>query len=74
VTYINAMNDTITETPAGGLLDPAVMERLMAETERGLWFWSDWEIALMYRDFDDRMSQMSARQNNNLRSSLSALN
>jgi hypothetical protein len=68
------MNDMISETPAGGLFDPAVMERLMAETQRGCWFWLDWEVALMYRDFDDRMSQMSARQNNNLRSSLSALN
>jgi hypothetical protein len=74
VHYINAMNDTITETPAGGLLDPAVMEELKREHEQGCWFWLDWEIALMYRDFDDRMSQMSARQNNNLRSSLSALN
>jgi hypothetical protein len=54
-------NELISETPAGGLFDPAVMERLMAETQRGCWFWSDWEVALMYRDFDDRVSQMSAR-------------
>jgi hypothetical protein len=41
VHYINRMNEwpTITETPAGGLFDPAVMERLMAETQRGCWFW-----------------------------------
>jgi hypothetical protein len=58
---MTGMNDTITETPAGGLFDPAVMERLIAETQRGCWFWLDWEVALMYRDFDDRVSQMSAR-------------
>jgi hypothetical protein len=55
------MNDTITETPAGGLFDPTVMEQLKRKHQQGCWFWSDWEIALMYRDFDDRVSQMSAR-------------
>jgi hypothetical protein len=58
----------------GTIFDPEEMERLVAETQRGCWFWLDWEVALMYRDFDDRVLQMSARQNNNLRSSLSALN
>jgi hypothetical protein len=66
---------TITETDVKGtIFDPEEMERLVAETQRGCWFWLDWEVALMYRDFDDRVLQMSARQNNNLRSSLSALN
>jgi hypothetical protein len=32
------MNDTITETPAGGLFDPAVMEELKREHEQGRWF------------------------------------
>jgi hypothetical protein len=45
-------NELISETPAGGLFDPAVMERLVAETQRGCWFWLDWEIALMYRDLE----------------------
>lgn len=51
--HIADMDDDflISETPAGGLFDPQVMERLMAETQRGLWVWDDWAIALMYRDW-----------------------
>jgi hypothetical protein len=59
--YITAMNnELISETPASGLFDPAVMERLVAETQRGCWFWLDWEIALMYRDWpSSRISEGS---------------
>jgi hypothetical protein len=35
----------------GSLFDPRTMERLKAETERGCWFWLDWEMAMMYRDW-----------------------
>jgi hypothetical protein len=34
----------------GTIFDPEEMERLVAETQRGCWFWLDWEVALMYRD------------------------
>jgi hypothetical protein len=53
VHYINAMNNDglISETPAGGLFDPAVMEALVAETQRGCWFWHCDDQMLMYRDW-----------------------
>jgi hypothetical protein len=61
VHYMARMDDIwLTETDvAGSLFDLEEMERLRAATQRGCWFWLDWEIALMYRDFDDRMSQIS---------------
>ena len=45
--------DPITELEEfeGSLLDPRVMERLYAETHRWLWFWDDWETAMMYRSW-----------------------
>ena len=38
----------------GSLFDPREMERLYEETHRGLWQWSDWETALMYRSPPNR--------------------
>jgi len=34
----------------GSLFDPKEMERLLAASQRGCWFWLDWECALLYRD------------------------
>lgn len=34
----------------GSLFDPKVMARLWEETHQGLWFWKDWDVALIYRD------------------------
>jgi hypothetical protein len=40
----------LTETNVeGSLFDPREMERLWRETHQGLWFWNDWETAMMYR-------------------------
>jgi hypothetical protein len=55
--HISGMNSddewpTITETPAGGLFDPAVMEELLAAWQRGLWFWHCGDQMLMYRDLE----------------------
>jgi hypothetical protein len=34
----------------GSLFDLKVMARLWEETHQGLWFWKDWDVALIYRD------------------------
>lgn len=51
--HISGMDDEwllISETPAGGLFDPAVMEELKREHEQGLWFWY-WETGDWRKDW-----------------------
>ena len=47
--------DLLSETNVeGSLFDPEEMERLRAASMQGLWHWSDWETALLYRSWPGR--------------------
>jgi hypothetical protein len=61
VHYMTRMDDTITETDVEGtIFDPEHMAALQAALMTGLWFWLDWEIALMYRDWPGRVSEWTS--------------
>jgi hypothetical protein len=44
------MDDPTEMNIEGTFFSPAQMERLRQEFMRGCWFWSDNDLALMYRD------------------------